>query len=59
MQAKEAADDLIAEKSKVEAERAAAEKVASDARQALTVKAAGVGNLVGPKVPVSLTEVRL
>lgn len=54
--AKEAADDLVAEKNELDAEKARAVKIAADAQEALRVKAGGVGNLVYKDVPVSLTE---
>lgn len=55
--AKESADGLIAEKNELDAEKIRAEKTAQEAREALRIKAAGVGNIVYKDVPVSLTEV--
>ena len=56
-QAKEPADDLVADKKKVDAEIEAKKKEARDFEISMRTKAGTVGNYVGEKVPVSMTEV--
>jgi seryl-tRNA synthetase len=57
-QAKAPADELVAEKLKLDAEELAMKKAVLEAEQAMRAKAATIGNLVGKEVPVSMTEVR-
>ena len=56
-QAKENADDLLAEKRAIDAQVDAKRKDARDAELAMRQKASTVGNIVNKGVPVSQTEV--
>lgn len=56
-QAKQPADDLVAEKTKIDAEVEAKKKEAKDFEAVMRAKASTVGNIVGKNVPVSRTEV--
>lgn len=55
--AKQPADDLVAEKKKIDAEVEAKKKEAKDFETAMRMKAGNVGNIVGKNVPISQTEV--
>lgn len=57
-QAKENADDLLAEKVKLDAQVAEMEKSVAEEERLMRAKATTIGNLVGKDVPVSQTEVR-
>ena len=57
-QAKENADDLLAEKKGIDARIDAKRKETRDAEIALRQKAGTIGNIVNKDVPVSQTEVR-
>ncbi|KDQ13781.1 hypothetical protein BOTBODRAFT_160049 [Botryobasidium botryosum FD-172 SS1] len=54
--AKESADELIAEKTKIDGETVELKKRVAQAEAEMRIKACGIGNIVGPKVPVSMTE---
>ncbi|KAF7762190.1 hypothetical protein Agabi119p4_8783 [Agaricus bisporus var. burnettii] len=54
--AKQPADDLVAEKKKIDAEVEAKKKEAKDFETAMRMKAGNVGNIVGKNVPISQTE---
>ncbi|KAF5350680.1 hypothetical protein D9756_008738 [Leucocoprinus leucothites] len=54
--AKEPADDLVAEKKKIDAEVEAKKKEAKEFEVLMRLKASTVGNIVGKNVPVSQTE---
>ncbi|KAF9450043.1 serine-tRNA ligase [Macrolepiota fuliginosa MF-IS2] len=54
--AKQPADDLVAEKKKIDAEVEAKKKEAKEFEVLMRSKAGTVGNIVGKSVPVSLTE---
>ena len=56
-QAKENADDLLAEKRAIDAQVDAKRKDARDAELAMRQKASTIGNVVNKSVPVSQTEV--
>jgi seryl-tRNA synthetase len=56
-QAKENADDLLAEKRAIDAQVDAKRKDARDAELAMRQKASTIGNIVNKSVPVSQTEV--
>ena len=56
-QAKENADDLLAEKRAIDAQVDAKRKEARDAELAMRQKASTIGNIVNKGVPVSQTEV--
>jgi seryl-tRNA synthetase len=56
-QAKENADDLLAEKKAIDAQVDAKRKEARDAELAMRQKAGTIGNIVKKGVPVSQTEV--
>jgi seryl-tRNA synthetase len=56
-QAKENADDLLAEKKAIDAQVDAKRKDARDAELAMRQKASTIGNIVNKGVPVSQTEV--
>jgi seryl-tRNA synthetase len=56
-QAKENADDLLAEKRAIDAQVDAKRKDARDAELAMRQKASTIGNIVNKGVPVSQTEV--
>lgn len=58
-QAKESADDLVAEKKEIDAQVEAKKKEAKDFEVTMRQKASKIGNIVGKNVPVSLTEVRM
>ena len=58
-QAKENADDLLAEKRSIDAQVDAKRKEARDAELAMRQKASTIGNIVNKGVPVSQTEVIL
>lgn len=58
LQAKENADDLLAEKKGIDAQIDAKRKESRDAETALRQKAGTIGNIVNKDVPVSQTEVR-
>ena len=55
-QAKENADDLLAEKRAIDAQVDAKRKEARDAELAMRQKAGAIGNIVNKGVPVSQTE---
>ena len=57
MQAKENADDLLAEKKAIDAQVDAKRKEAREAELAMRQKAGTIGNIVNKGVPVSQTEV--
>ena len=57
-QAKENADDLVAQKKELDQKVAAKKQESKDFEILLKKKARGVGNIVGKNVPVSQTEVR-
>ncbi|KAE9405033.1 seryl-tRNA synthetase [Gymnopus androsaceus JB14] len=54
--AKESADDLVAKKKDLDAQVEAKRKETKDYEALMRKKASGVGNIVGPKVPISNTE---
>ncbi|KAJ3994314.1 hypothetical protein F5050DRAFT_1800765 [Lentinula boryana] len=54
--AKESADDLVAKKKELDAQVEAKRKETKEFEALMRKKASGVGNIVGPKVPVSTTE---
>ncbi|KAG6889955.1 hypothetical protein C0995_013482, partial [Termitomyces sp. Mi166 len=54
--AKEPADELVAEKKAIDAEVEAKKKEAKEFEGRMRQKAGTIGNIVGPNVPVSLTE---
>jgi seryl-tRNA synthetase len=56
-QAKENADDLLAEKKAIDTQVDAKRKEARDAELAMRQKASAIGNIVNKGVPVSQTEV--
>lgn len=58
-QAKEPAEDLVAQKKLLDAEVEAKRKETRDYELVMRQKASNVGNLVAKDVPVSLTEVRV
>jgi seryl-tRNA synthetase len=58
LQAKENADDLLAEKKAIDAQIDAKRKETREAEQAMRQKAGTIGNIVNKGVPVSQTEVR-
>ena len=58
-QAKENADELVAQKKDLDAKVAAKRAEAKEMEASMRQKASTVGNIVGKDVPVSLTEVRL
>ena len=57
LQAKENADDLLAEKRAIDAQVDAKRKDAREAELAMRQKAGTIGNIVNKGVPVSQTEV--
>jgi seryl-tRNA synthetase len=57
-QAKESADEIIAERTKVLEQIETMKKESKEFELKMRAKASTVGNIVGKEVPVSLTEVR-
>ena len=57
IQAKENADELVAQKKQIDAQVIAKRNEAKDFEQKMRQRASMVGNLVGKSVPVSMTEV--
>jgi seryl-tRNA synthetase len=57
-QAKEDASEPLAKKAALEEEKARQRQIAQDAETAMRAKAATVGNIIHPDVPVSDNEVR-
>lgn len=57
-QAKENADELVAQKKDIDAQVIAKRLEAKEFEQKMRQKASTVGNIVGKDVPVSITEVR-
>ena len=56
-QAKENADDLLAQKKELDAQKEKKMKETKEHELAMRAKASNVGNIVGKSVPISLTEV--
>ena len=56
-QAKESADDLVAQKKELDAQIAKKKKDSKEFELNMRKRASTVGNIVGKDVPVSLTEV--
>jgi len=56
-QAKETADDLLAEKNQLDAEIVELKKQVGEAEIVMKSKCSTIGNVVGKDVPVSQTEV--
>ena len=57
MQAKENADELVAQKKELDALKEKKLKESKEHEIAMRIRASNVGNIVGNAVPVSLTEV--
>ena len=57
-QAKEDASEPLAQKAALEEEKAKQRQIVQEAEIAMRIKAATVGNLIHPNVPVSDNEVR-
>ena len=57
-QAKESADELVAQKKDIDAQVVAKRAEAKELEAKMRQKASNAGNIVGKNVPVSMTEVR-